>query len=128
MPKAMRVCSVAGCPEITDSGRCLDHRRQAEQRRGRRQQRGYDRRHEVVFREQVLTRDPLCVCTDTSHGHGPQCLAPSVHADHHPRTRRDLVRLGMDPYNPDYGRGTCHSCHSRSTAATTPGGWAAGPP
>lgn len=130
MPRANRVCSCTGCqahdgscPELVATGRCSGCKRAAEQRRGTARQRGYDRRHERTFREQVLTRDPLCVCTDTSHGHGPQCLAPSVHADHHPTPLRDLVALGLPPYHPRYGRGLCHSCHSRTTPQHAPGGW-----
>ena len=46
MPRAMRVCSVPGCPVLTNSGRCDQHRREADQARGSRQQRGYDRDHE----------------------------------------------------------------------------------
>jgi len=135
MPRAMRVCSCVGCPahpgscpETTTGGRCTRCNRAAEQRRGTARQRGYDRRHERRFREQVLTRDPLCVCEDTGHGHGAPCLAPSRHADHHPTPRRDLVRLGLDPYHPRYGRGLCHPCHSRSTPQHAPGGWYATQP
>lgn len=124
MPRAKRVCSTPGCPELTDTGRCPACRLEAERKRGTARQRGYDRRHENTFRHQVLLRDPLCVCRDESHPHGPQCLAPSLHADHHPRDRQELVRLGLDPYDPQFGRGTCGPCHSRSTAALQPGGWA----
>lgn len=130
MPRASRVCSCIGCPahegscpELVTAGRCSGCKRAAEQRRGTRQQRGYDSRHERTFREQVLTRDPLCTCRDESHGHGPQCLAPSAHADHHPTPLRDLVALGLPPYHPRYGRGLCPSCHSRCTPQHAPGGW-----
>lgn len=130
MPRAKRVCSCTGCPahdgscpEITDGGRCAGCNRAAERQRGTARQRGYDSRHERLFREAVLSAQPLCVCSDTSHLHGPECLAPSVHADHHPRDRRELVRLGLDPNDPEYGRGVCASCHSRSTPLHAPGGW-----
>ncbi|ROT29675.1 holin [Micromonospora sp. HM5-17] len=126
MPRALKICSQPGCPELTASGRCAAHTRDADQRRGTRHQRGYGRAHERRFRTGVLRRDPLCVCTDTSHGHGPACLRPSTVADHWPRDRRELVRLGLDPDDPQYGRGLCKPCHDRHTAQAQPGGWHAG--
>jgi 5-methylcytosine-specific restriction protein A len=125
MPRrtAWRVCPTPGCPEYTEGGRCPDHRREAEQRRGSARQRGYGRRHERVFRAAVLARDPRCVCTDEGCGHGDPCGRPSVHADHHPLDRRELVEQGLDPDDPKRGRGLCAGCHSRHTAATQPGGW-----
>lgn len=109
------VCSVPGCPEFTDQGgRCANHRREAEQRRGTARQRGYGRRHEQRFRAGVLARDPVCVLCRN---------APSVHADHHPLSRRDLIAQGADPDDPRHGRGLCTSCHSSETAQHQPGGW-----
>jgi 5-methylcytosine-specific restriction protein A len=118
-----RVCSVPGCPEYTTAGRCEDHRRQAEKQRGTARQRGYGRQHETRFRPAVLARDPRCVCTDEDHGHGSPCGQPSVHADHWPLSRRELVDQGLDPNDPKRGRGVCHPCHSSSTAREQPGGW-----
>jgi 5-methylcytosine-specific restriction enzyme A len=123
MPRALAVCPVAGCAEVTTGGRCGSHRRQAEQYRGSARQRGYGRQHETRFRPGVLKRDPLCVCTDQSHDHGPRCPAQSTVADHHPRDRRQLVALHLDPDDPQYGRGLCKGCHDRHTAAAQPGGW-----
>ncbi|MFI2612065.1 holin [Kitasatospora sp. NPDC018619] len=114
--RAFAICSQPGCPEYTDRGRCPDHRREAEQRRGSARQRGYDREHEQ-FRAAVLARDPVCVLCHR---------APSVHADHHPFSRRDLVAAGQDANDPTRGRGLCQRCHSRETAVHQPGGWAAG--
>src|SRR5690606_40455795 len=51
VPRARKTCSVPGCPEIVDRGRCQGHRREAEQRRGNRHARGYGREHERRFRE-----------------------------------------------------------------------------
>jgi 5-methylcytosine-specific restriction protein A len=119
-----RVCTVPGCPEYTEGGgRCEQHRREAEQRRGTARQRGYGRRHETRFRPAVLARDPRCVCTDTEHEHGQPCGATSVHADHWPLSRRELVARGLDPDDPRRGRGLCGPCHSSSTAREQPGGW-----
>jgi len=46
MGRAKRVCSQAGCPVLVDSGRCVDHAREADAKRGRRQARGYDAEHD----------------------------------------------------------------------------------
>ena len=121
--KALTVCSVPGCPEYTQHGRCDQHRREAEQQRGTARQRGYGTRHERRFRVGVLRRDPNCVCTDHTHGHSSPCGQPSIHADHWPIDRRTLVASGLDPDDPARGRGLCQPCHSSHTAAEQPGGW-----
>ena len=109
-----RVCSTPGCPEFSQGGKCDDHKREAEQRRGSARQRGYGRGHEQRFRPGVLAKDPMCVLCGT---------APSMHADHHPLSRRELVERGLDPNDPQHGRGLCGPCHSKSTAEAQPGGW-----
>jgi 5-methylcytosine-specific restriction enzyme A len=118
-----RVCSVPRCPEFTQHGKCDDHRRQAEQQRGSARQRGYDTEHQRRFRRPVLRRDPTCVCTDQTHGHGSPCGQPSRHADHYPQDRRALTAAGLDPNDPAHGRGLCGPCHSKHTAHEQPGGW-----
>lgn len=112
--RALTVCSTPGCPTLTDSGRCPDHRAEAERRRGTARQRGYGRQHETVFRAVVLRRDPVCVLCKQQ---------PSQHADHHPLSRRELVERQLDPDDPQHGRGLCQSCHSSETARHQPGGW-----
>ncbi|MGW4802984.1 holin [Kitasatospora sp. NPDC004272] len=124
MPRrALTVCNVPGCPEFTDSGRCEDHRREAEQRRGTARERGYGTAHTRRFRAAVIARDPQCVCTTPGHGHNGPCHQPSKHADHHPLSRRELAAQGLNPDDPQHGRGLCHGCHSRETAQHQPGGW-----
>lgn len=127
MTRARRVCPTPGCPAITDGGRCPTCRTAAEQRRGSAAQRGYARDHAVRFRRAVLLRDLLCVCEGgccDRHTHaGGACLAPSKHADHWPRDKRQLRRAGLDEHDPDYGRGLCSHCHSHTTAHAQPGGW-----
>ncbi|MDX2749638.1 holin [Streptomyces scabiei] len=118
-----RVCSVPGCPEFTQAGRCDEHRREAEAKRGTARQRGYGRQHETEFRPGVLAKHPTCVCTDTTHGHAAPCRKPSKHADHWPLDRRELVARGLDPNDPVHGRGLCGPCHSSETAQHQPGGW-----
>ena len=123
MPRALKTCSTPGCPELVTTGRCPDCRAKAETQRGTAAQRGYDSRHRRAFRTAVLRRDPLCVCTNQAHGHGPACLRPSRHADHHPRSRRELETAGLNPNDPQHGRGLCGTCHSKHTSAEQPGGW-----
>ena len=75
--------------------------------------RGYGTEHRDGFRLGVLAKDPVCVLCHR---------APSTHADHWPRDRRELEALGLDPNDPQYGRGLCASCDSTQTAARQPGG------
>lgn len=113
----MRVCSVPGCPELypsAEGSRCLRHRRSADRARPSSHQRGYSTRGHRTFRIAVLRKDPVCVACE---------LAPSTVADHHPRGRDELIELGLNPNDPQYGRGLCVPCHSRATAANQPGGW-----
>jgi 5-methylcytosine-specific restriction enzyme A len=115
----VRVCSVHGCPELypsTEGSRCRRHRRQADRARGTAAQRGYNSSGHERFRAEVLHRDPICVACG---------LAESTVADHHPRSRRELIALDLDPNDPEHGRGLCKPCHDRATAEHQPGGWAA---
>jgi len=110
----VKVCSKPGCPNLTTSGRCTACRRKADVARGTATQRGYTSRGHRNFRAAVLRRDPICtVCQ----------LAPSTVADHWPDSRRDLLAAGLDPNDPDRGRGLCAKCHSSETARLQPGGW-----
>lgn len=116
MPRAKRPCPTPGCPELTDGGRCTTCRAAADKARGTATQRGYTGPGHARFRRLVLTRDPLCVL----------CGHVATVADHWPTSRRDLVAAGLDPNDPNCGRGLCKSCHDRSTAREQPGGWHAG--
>lgn len=110
----MRVCSVPGCPTIyprTEGTRCAEHRRQADRTRGNR---GYATKGHRTFRTAVIRRDPICVICN---------IAAATVADHHPRSRKELIALGMNPNDPRHGRGLCKKCHDRSTAREQPGGW-----
>ncbi|MFL6138814.1 MAG: holin [Frankiaceae bacterium] len=122
----VKVCAVPGCPTIVTDGhsRCPSCRGEADRARGTARERGYDREHETRFRPGVLARNPYCVCQAGDHGHRPAlCGKPSKHADHHPLSRRQLVDAGLDPNDPQHGRGLCGSCHSKETARHQPGGW-----
>jgi 5-methylcytosine-specific restriction protein A len=124
MPRALRPCPVRGCIELAKSGACTAHRAERERARGTAQERGYSGRRWYARRSACIRRDPICVCTDLSHGHGPRCSAPSTDADHDPIERRDLVAAGVkDPDAVEYLKGKCGPCHKKRTAATSPGGW-----
>jgi len=115
---AKRVCSVAGCPQLTDGGRCADHTRAADKARGTSKERGYATPGHRRFRRLVLKRDPTCVL----------CGQVATVADHWPLSRRDLEAQGLDPNDPAAGRGLCARCHNKETARHQPGGWAADNP
>lgn len=116
--RALAPCTQPGCPVLTDSGRCHQHRREADQARGTATDRGYTSRGHQRFRRGVLRRDPLCVlCTAEDR------MIPATVADHHPRSRRELLAAGLDPDDPAHGRGLCAPCHNRETARLQPGGW-----
>ena len=117
MPRAPRVCSKPGCPRLTSSGRCDEHRTQADRARGTAAERGYTSAGHQRFRTAVLDRDPICMLCR---------LAASVVADHWPRSRRELLAVGDDPNDPRCGRGLCKRCHDRETARHQPGGWHSG--
>lgn len=112
----MRVCSVPGCPTIHDgiTSRCGTHETTAKQQHWDRTKAYNTKGHRKRFRPAVLAQDPICVLCH---------VAQSVVADHHPRDRRTLEDLGLDPNDPQYGRGLCTPCHNRETARNQPAGW-----
>lgn len=105
-----RVCSVSGCPNITDGGRCDDHKRAAEQRRGSAHSRGYDAKWRRT-RRRYLASHPLCS--------EPDCKAPATDVDH----IDGLGPNGPHGHDPANLRGYCHPHHSARTARDQPGGW-----
>jgi 5-methylcytosine-specific restriction protein A len=116
----MRVCSVPGCPELYDGthSRCPNHRKQADKARGTARDRGYNTPGHRAFRAAVLAKHPICVLCNR---------ALSTVADHYPRSRKELIAQGLNPNDPDAGRGLCKPCHDRHTAQAQPGGWNARP-
>lgn len=127
MPRAMKVCSKPGCPQLVAAGvgQCADHRSAANRARGGYATRGGGNSTDWRrARAACLRRDPVCRCTDEHHGHGPACVAPATVADHYPETKAELVARGVtDPDALHRLRGLCGSCHGKHTARTSPGGW-----
>lgn len=116
MARAWKVCATPSCPELVPAGqsRCDDCTTEADSRRGTATERGYTGRGHRRFRTRVLRRDPICVVCKA---------APSAVADHYPKSRRELGAEGLDPNDPDRGRGVCKPCHDSETAVHQPGGW-----
>ena len=113
----VRVCSVHGCPQLypaSEGSRCPTHRRQADRDRGTATQRGYASAGHKRFRSAVLLRDPICVLCG---------LRQSTIADHYPLSRKELIDRGMNPNDPEHGRGLDKQCHDRETARNQPGGF-----
>ena len=110
----MKVCNIPGCPNLFNGkgGRCTTHSREA--RAARTDNRVYTTPEHRAFRLAVLTRDPVCVLCHR---------ALATVADHYPRSRKQLVELGLDPNDPQYGRGLDARCHNAQTALNQPGGW-----
>lgn len=116
MPRAARTC--IDCPAIIRTGnRCPP----CETRRGTASQRGYNTPGHQRFRQAVLARDPICTTTG--------CHQWATVADHYPDSRRELIAAGLDPDNPQHGRGLCKRHHDQATAlhhsgwgSQTPGG------
>ncbi len=112
----MRVCNRPGCPTLFngEGGRCPEHATQA--RRARVDNKVYSSPGHRSFRAAVLTRDAICVECRTER---------STVADHHPYSRRELSEAGLNPDDPQHGRGLCHPCHSKYTAnhPSQRGGW-----
>jgi 5-methylcytosine-specific restriction protein A len=97
---------------VLRNGKCKRHYLQADKARGTAAQRGYDRDHRELFRDPVLKRAAFVCAIDG-------CPMPATVADHHPRTRKQIVAEGDDPNNPDYGRALCQRHHDQHTAAAS---------
>lgn len=115
-----RPCTKPGCPNraTPGSGRCETHRtasrRQSDAKRGNANDRGYGSEHRFRFRWHVLQHDPVCVLCGKQQ---------ATVADHYPQSRRQLEAAGLDPNDPQYGRGLCAHCHNAYTARAQPGGF-----
>ena len=102
-----RVCSKPGCGTLHQQrGQCPQCRAQHDQAR-RPQGNPYATPGHQTFRNKVLARDPICTL----------CLAAqSTVADHYPLDRAHLIQRGLNPNDPEHGRGLCKTCHDKHTA------------
>ena len=114
--KRTKVCSTRGCPNIhkNDGAKCDTCQGEADRRHWE-DTSDYSSAGHRRFRAAVLDRDPICVM--------PRCNQPATVADHHPRSRKDLIALHLNPDDPQYGRGLCDRHHNQETARNQPGGW-----
>ncbi|GAB3166660.1 hypothetical protein GCM10027059_25960 [Myceligenerans halotolerans] len=120
---AWRVCSRPGCPTLHEGiGRCPDCRAAGDRAR-RPTGNPYSSKGHRTFREGVLAKHPRCVCTGECGRHDGLCARRSTVADHWPRERAELVDDGLNPDDPQRGRGLCASCHGGKTARTRPAGF-----
>lgn len=112
----MRVCSIHGCPTIYDgtASRCPVHEHEGKQAHWDKTKEYNTKGHRITFRLAVLRRDPICVICGVKQ---------ATVADHYPRSRVELIDLGLDPNDPQYGRGLDKQCHDRETARNQPSGW-----
>lgn len=108
---AKRPCTVNGCPELVDRGRCPAHeaqrQRQQDQQRGSSASRGYDRRWRLA-RDIWLAQHPLC--TDPYKLHPRRYVAANV-VDHIVPHRGDPVKF-WDRTN---WQSLCTPCHGHKT-------------
>lgn len=112
----MRVCATPGCPALTRSTRCDEHRKQRRRRsdaqRPNAAARGYGARWRKVAR-QFLRENPVCA----------DCGGEATVPDHSPLTRKQLLSAGIpDPDLPEFLEPRCKPCHDRKTA-TQDGGF-----
>lgn len=123
-----KVCSTPGCPNLIDHGsKCASCSKAAERKR-RPRGNPYSNPGHRRFRREVLARDPLCVCPGAiglggCGRHEGLCGNPSSVADHYPYERGELIEMGRNPDDPEFGRGLCKACHDRKTAKTRPFGF-----
>ena len=123
IPMPWRVCSTPGCASLIQAGSRCDNCRKAQDMQRRPHGNPYNTRGHQWFRSRVLARDPRCTCTGQCGRHTGLCGKPSTVADHYPTERVDLIAMGLDPNDPQYGRGICKACHDAKTARSKPAGF-----
>ncbi len=108
----LRPCTVPGCPQRTNGGRCANHQRAGPTRR--REDRALYGPDWPRRRLDYLTRHPRC----------QRCGRLAHVADPHPEGIRSLRRRGApDPHADHRLRPLCWPCHSQETGRREPGGW-----
>lgn len=102
-----------GCPGRATGGPCPVHAGARARARGGATAQGYTSRWEVRAKTYLFWHPWCALC-----GH------PATIPDHHPRSRRQLVRAGVpDPDADMFLRPLCEPCHRSQTGVNQPGGW-----
>jgi 5-methylcytosine-specific restriction protein A len=93
--RVKKACSLPGCPNLTDGGRCPAHRQQAERDRRKRMpwRDWYSTPRWRDFRERYLQVHPLCV---TCEGAGK--VTPATVVDHITPHKGDAAKFWQGPF------------------------------
>jgi len=118
MPKrAMTICRKPGCNELVPTpGYCSKHKNETPFRSLENRKSDEDRRFYNSYRWQKTSREhrrryPLC-SRCSSRGY----VVP-VQLVHHDPDRKELIRLGISPYDHDYLHSLCNRCHMEDLRA-----------
>lgn len=109
-------CGTPGCGGVVgDGGRARCPTCRARMPRTPPTAAGYDHRWTTRARQY------LC---DDAHAYCALCGRIAQVPDHYPRSRKQLVRAGVDDPDADqYLRPLCRRCHNRESGRNQPGGW-----
>jgi 5-methylcytosine-specific restriction enzyme A len=122
--KPPKPCIRCGAPTTNRRSLCERHlaqeRARTDKQRGTAASRGYDREHDNRFRQGVfdIYGDRCVEPVDHGDGNGHHCGLRASHADHYPKSRRELEAAGLDPNDPHYGRPLCEHHHNQHTGRT----------
>ena len=105
---ARKPCTWPGCTQLTDGGRCVQHRQQADQQRGSARERGYTSAWQKA-RAAYLNSHPLCLSCERLG----RVVAASV-VDHRTPHRGDKALFWDSTGN---WQPLCKPCHDRKTAS-----------
>lgn len=107
MPQRVKqYCSIPGCSNLVDRGRCAEHRTKAERVRGSAAARGYGERWRR-YRRSFLAGHPLCVRCEEGG-----IVRPATDVDHIIPVHGPSDPLFWEPSN---HQALCHSHHSAKT-------------
>ena len=127
MEKSPKPCTLCGKKAEPGQSKCARHLRQqrarTDNRRGSASRRGYDHAHATEFRDGVFDLwGTQCVAPrydELDAGPvGEICGRTASHADHYPKSRRQLIAEGLDPNDPNNGRPLCEHHHNQHTGRT----------
>lgn len=120
MNRALRPCLKHGCNKLVASGYCVDHKPTApdrssfvalDEKKTPEQKKFYSSSLWVKVSRLYRVAHPLC---ERCRNNGK--IVASVLVHHNP-TREELVKRGLNPYNPRYLEALCLSCHQKELRA-----------